>query len=251
MAMTALVTGASAGLGAELARQLAADGFRLVLVARDGSRLEALAASLAVPCEVLAADLTVPDDLERVAARLADAARPVDVLVSNAGFGLAAELADSDPADERRLLDLLAWAPLRLAQAALPGMLARGRGGILTVASLAGLLPTGSYAAAKAHAIALSRSIAAQHRADGIRATALLPGFVRTEFHERMGLRRTGVPALAWADAATVAREGLAGLRRGRAVVVSDWRYRAVRPVLPLVPDRMLGRWTMRRLDPR
>lgn len=251
MDMCALVTGASAGLGAELARQLAADGLQLVLVARDRARLEALAASLPVDCEVLSADLTDPEQLDRVAARLADRERPIDVLVSNAGGGILAELSESEAADERRLLDLLAWAPLRLAHAALPGMLERGRGGILTVASVAGLLPTGTYSAAKAHAIALSRSIAARYRADGIRATALLPGFLDTEFHDRLGIDSSFVPEIAFASVETVAREGLLGLRKGRPVVVSDWRYRLVRPIIPLVPDHLLGGWSMARLDRR
>lgn len=251
MDMRALVTGASAGLGAELARQLAADGLQLVLVARDRARLEALAASLAVDCEVLPADLTDPEQLDRVAARLADRERPIDVLVSNAGGGILAELSESEAADERRLLDLLAWAPLRLAHAALPGMLERGRGGILTVASVAGLLPTGTYSAAKAHAIALSRSIAARYRPDGIRATALLPGFLDTEFHDRLGIDNAFVPEIAFASVETVAREGLRGLRKGRPVVVSDWRYRLVRPIIPLVPDHLLGGWSMARLDRR
>lgn len=251
MDMRALVTGASAGLGAELARQLAADGLQLVLVARDRARLEALAATLPVDCEVLPADLTDPEQLDRVAARLADRERPIDVLVSNAGGGILAELSESEAADERRLLDLLAWAPLRLAHAALPGMLERGRGGILTVASVAGLLPTGTYSAAKAHAIALSRSIAARYRVDGIRATALLPGFLDTEFHDRLGIDNSFVPEIAFASVETVAREGLWGLRKGRPVVVSDWRYRLVRPIIPLVPDHLLGGWSMARLDRR
>ncbi|MFA4841959.1 MAG: SDR family NAD(P)-dependent oxidoreductase [Agrococcus sp.] len=243
MDMRALVTGASAGLGAEFARQLAGDGFSLVLVARDEARLRALADEIAAArgadVEVLAADLTDAADLERVAARLADAARPVDVLVSNAGFAVAEPFEASAIEDERRMHELLSWVPLRLAHAALPGMRARGRGGILNVASLAGRLPSGSYAAAKAQLIALSRSLHARYRRDGVTVTALLPGFVATEFHDRMGVSPDAVPQAAWADASTVVRDGLRALRKRRGIVVSDWRYRLAAPIIPLVPDRV------------
>lgn len=245
MQMRALVTGASAGLGAEFARQLAADGFALVLVARSADRLRELAAELpalgAADVEVLPADLTDEAGLERVAARLQDAAQPVDVLVNNAGHAVAEPFHASAIADERAMHELLTWVPLRLAHAALPGMRERGRGGILNVASLAGRLPSGSYAAAKAQVIALSRALDARYRRDGVTVTALLPGFVATEFHERMGVAADTVPLAGWADAPTVVREGLTALRRRRGVVVSDWRYRLAAPLLPLVPSRLIA----------
>jgi len=245
MDMRALVTGASAGLGAEFARQLAADGFSLVLVARDEARLRALADELAAArgteVEVLAADLLEHDDLERVAARLADGARPVDVLVNNAGFAVAEPFHASAIEDERRMHELLSWVPLRLAHAALPGMRARRRGGILNVASLAGRLPSGTYSAAKAQLLMLSRALRAQYRRDGVVVTALLPGFVATEFHERMGVDATTVPEIGWADASAVVRDGLRALRTRRGIVVADWRYRLAAPIAVLVPDRIIA----------
>ncbi|SFS15589.1 hypothetical protein SAMN04487783_2078 [Agrococcus baldri] len=245
MQLRALVTGASAGLGAEFTRQLAADGLALVLVARDAERLERLAAELrsarAVEVEVLPADLTEPADLERVAARLADAAHPIDVLINNAGFAVADPFHASAIDEERRMHELLSWVPLRLAHAALPGMRERGRGGILNVASLAGRLPSGSYAAAKSQVITLSRALHARYHRDGITVTALLPGFVPTEFHERMGVEPTSVPRAGWADASTVVSEGLRALRKRRGIVVSDWRYRLAAPIIPLVPDRIIA----------
>lgn len=241
MQMRALVTGASAGLGTEFARQLAADGLSLVLVARDGDRLRALADALPVETEVLPADLTADEGLQRVAARLADDAKPIDVLINNAGFAVAEPFHASAIADERRMHDLLSWVPLRLAHAALPGMRERGRGGILNVASLAGRMPSGSYAAAKAQVITLSRALNARYRRDGVTVTALLPGFVSTEFHDRMGVSPSSVPRAGWADASTVVREGLRALRTRRGVVVSDWRYRLVAPIIPLVPDRLIA----------
>lgn len=249
MAYLALVTGASAGLGAELARQLAERRVNLVLVARDEARLEELARRLrhehGVAVEVLAADLTEPDGLERAAKRVADPDSPVDILISNAGFGVYEGFESSRISDERRLHELLSWVPLRLAHAAIPGMLARRRGWIMNVASVAAFTPSGSYGAAKAAVVSLSRSLNARYRGSGVRITALCPGLLDTEFHERMGADHLPrLPRIAWADTRRVAREGLRGLHRGRAVIVSDWRYRLTRPLISVIPDRLLERTT-------
>ncbi|QAB17956.1 SDR family NAD(P)-dependent oxidoreductase [Leucobacter muris] len=249
MAYLALVTGASVGLGTELARQLAERRVNLVLVARDEARLERLARRLrhdhGVAVEVLAADLTAHDGLERAARRVADPDSPVDILISNAGFGVYDGFESSRLSDERRLHELLSWAPLRLAHAAIPGMLARRRGWIMNVASVAAFTPSGTYGAAKAATVSLSRSLNARYRGTGVRVTALCPGLLDTEFHVRMGedhLPR--LPRIAWADTRRVAREGLRGLHRGRAVIVSDWRYRLIRRLIPMLPDRLLERAT-------
>lgn len=247
MAYRALVTGASAGLGTELARQLAALGVDLVLVARDNSRLERLAHVLrgryGVSVEVLAADLAEEAALERVADRLSDREAPVDILINNAGFGVYAGFEASDLTAERRMHELLSWVPLRLAHAAVPGMLDRGEGWIMNVASAAAFMPSGTYGAAKSSAVSLSRSLSARYRSRGVRVTALCPGLLATEFHERMGEDHLpALPRIAWADTGTVAREGLRALHRGRSVLVSDWRYRLVRPLIPLIPDRVLER---------
>ena len=249
MGYRALITGASAGLGAEIARQLAERRIDVVLVARDRTRLERLADRLrreyGVSVEVLAADLTDRGDLERVAHRVSEAGSPVDILVSNAGFGVYDGFEVSRIDDERRLHELLSWVPLRLAHAAIPGMLTRGRGWILNVASVAAFTPSGTYGAAKAAVVSLSRSLGARYRTRGVRVTALCPGLLDTEFHVRMGedhLPR--LPRIAWADTARVAREGLRGMYRGRPVVVSDWRYRLLRPLIAVLPDRVLERAT-------
>ncbi|MFV0435535.1 MAG: SDR family NAD(P)-dependent oxidoreductase [Leucobacter sp.] len=249
MAHTALITGASAGLGAEFARRLATQGVDLVLVARDGDRLAALAQALReanrIRVEVLAADLTEGAALERVASRVRDRDRPVDILVNNAGFGVHAAFEASDIADERQLHELLSWVPLRLAHAAVPGMLARGRGWIMNVASVAAFTPSGTYGAAKAAVVSLSRSLNARYRSSGVRVTALCPGLLHTEFHERMGVDHLPqLPSFAWANTQRVAREGLRALRSGRSVLVSDWRYRLARPLVTLLPDRVLEQTT-------
>ncbi|UTX54488.1 SDR family NAD(P)-dependent oxidoreductase [Leucobacter aridicollis] len=247
MSYRALITGASAGLGTEFARQLAARQVDLVLVARDITRLERLAHVLrgryGVDVEVIAADLTVPASLDAVAARLADTERPVDILINNAGFGVYESFETSSLTDERRLHELLSWAPLRLAHAAVPGMLTRGQGWILNVASAAALMPSGTYGAAKSAVVSLSRSLHARYRARGVRVTALCPGLVATEFHERMGEDHLpALPRIAWADAGRVVSDGLRAVYSGKPMRVSDWRYRLARPLISVLPDRLLER---------
>lgn len=237
---TALITGASSGLGAEFARQLAARGADLVLVARDRAALEALAADLGrrhgVRAEVLAADLLDPDALSRVEERLAYG---VDVLVNNAGFGLDLAFADNPVDDEVRHLRLHVEAALRLTHAALGPMLERGRGRIVNVASVAGFVPRGTYGAAKGWLISFSRWANVVYRPRGVTVTAVCPGFVHTNFHERLGLApgREGVAPGLWLDAETVVRQGLGASARGRAVSVPSWRYKVLVAGSRLLPD--------------
>ncbi|UWF78350.1 MULTISPECIES: SDR family NAD(P)-dependent oxidoreductase [Microbacterium] len=243
----ALITGASAGLGAEFARQLAARGADLILVARSADALEELAVELrtthGVDVRVLPADLAVEADLQRVADRLTDAASPVDLLVNNAGFGLPLRFADNDVDDEVRHLRVHVEAPLRLMHAALQTM--RGRGGrIVNVASVAGFIPRSTYAACKAWLIGFSRWANIEYARDGVSVTALCPGFTHTTFHERMGLAagEEGVPAFAWLDARAVVREGLRDAARGRAVSVPSLRYKAIVALARLLPPSVAAR---------
>ncbi|MCU1412486.1 MAG: Short-chain dehydrogenase [Rhodoglobus sp.] len=232
----ALITGASAGLGAEFARQLASRGYDLVLVARDRARLDALALTLPVRVEVMAADLLDAASRALVEARLAATERPVDYLVNNAGFGLATEFDESTVEEESAQLELLATVPLRLAHAALSQMLPRHSGRILTVASVAGFAGLGAYSAAKSWAITFSRWANAYYRSSGVTVTALAPGFVRTEFHERMGVTRESMaPRAAWLDADRVVRAALRDVDRRRPVSIPSARYRALIGVLPLL----------------
>jgi short-subunit dehydrogenase len=243
----ALVTGASAGLGQAFARTLAARGHDVVLVARDRARLEALAAELrrehAVAVEVLPADLADRAQLAEVEARLADGARPVDLLVNNAGFGLKRPFLDNDVEDEQRMLDVLVTAVLRLSHAALGPMVARGHGGVINVSSVAGFLPRGTYSAAKAYVTQLSRWADATYRGQGVRTMALCPGFVRTEFHQRMDVRRDSAPSWLWLDADRVVATAWKDFEAGKAVSVPDVRYKVVAGVARYVPPSMLARF--------
>lgn len=237
---TALITGASAGLGAEFARQLARRQADLVLVARSADALQELATDLrqtGVAVEVIVADLSVEPDVERVAARLRDAADPVDLLVNNAGFGLPLQFADNDIDDEVRHLRVHVEASMRLMHAALQTM--RGRGGrIINVASVAGFISRSTYSACKSWLIGFSRWANLEYSRDGVSVTALCPGFTHTSFHERMGLPagQEGVPGFLWLDAARVVRDGLRDAARGRAVSIPSLRYRALVALSAVLP---------------
>ncbi|BAJ73279.1 short-chain dehydrogenase of various substrate specificities [Microbacterium testaceum StLB037] len=242
---TALITGASSGLGSEFARQLAARGADLVIVARDRTALEALADEISgrrgVRVEVLVADLLDEEALAAVETRLAEG---VDVLVNNAGFGLDLAFENNPVDDEVRHLRLHVEAALRLTRAALPRMLERGRGRIVNVASVAGFVPRGTYGAAKGWLISFSRWANVVYRPRGVSVTAVCPGFVHTNFHERLGLPpgQEGVAPGLWLDAETVVREGLRDAARDRAVSVPSWRYKTLVAVSRLLPDRIVVR---------
>ena len=243
---TALVTGATAGIGLAFARALAARGTDLVLVARDVERLEAVAAQLraarGVAVEVLPADLADRAQTQRVADRAGSRDAPVDVLVSNAGFGPALRFLAADVADEERALDVMVRAVLVVTRAAAGAMVERGRGTVITVSSVAGFAPLGTYAAAKAWATTFTESLAGELRGTGVTATALCPGYVRTEFHERAGIavgRRRGP---AWLDADAVVATALRDADRGVVVSVPSALYRAAVTAMRLVPRRVLQR---------
>jgi short-subunit dehydrogenase len=240
---TVLVTGASSGIGAAFVRRYAQLGYDLVLVARDEDRLartaDELRAAYHVTAEVLPADLASDEGVASVEQRLADATRPVDVLINNAGFGLGADLLKSAVGDEERLLRVMVIAPMRLTKAALPGMVERGVGSIVLVSSVAGLIVTNSYGAAKAWGVAFSRAVAAQLAGTGVRAMALCPGLVHTEFHERGHVDVSQAPDFMWLDADQVVDECLRDLAHGKVVSIPSRRYRLLVGLGRLTPTRL------------
>ncbi|SCC07157.1 hypothetical protein GA0061083_2432 [Pseudarthrobacter enclensis] len=240
-----MVTGASAGLGAEFARQLAAEGCDLVLVARNRERLEETAADLerryGAAAEVLPADLTDDAGLAAVVERLADPGRPVGILVNNAGIGLLHNFEDNSAEEERRHLKLHCEAALVLTHAALAGMLERGNGRIINVASIAAFLPRGTYSAAKAWLLSFSRWANLAYRSRGIQVTAVCPGFTHTEFHDRMGMDKSVAPSWAWLAAGHVVREGLADNAKGKAVSIPSRRYKVVAALARVAPAKLMA----------
>ncbi|MDQ1436036.1 MAG: uncharacterized protein QOF59_2852 [Actinomycetota bacterium] len=219
----ALITGASVGIGEQFARQLAERGHDLVLVARDVTRLEALAKEIeggsGAHAEVLAADLTDADQLASVEARVGT----VDVLVNNAGFGTFGPFHTLDVDIETREINLNIIALVRLTHAAASSMAERGRGGILNVSSLASFQPgpsNATYSATKAFVTSFTEAVHEELKGTGVSVTVLCPGFTHTEFQERANAPAGDVPGFMWQEAPEVARAGLDGLEKNRAVVI-------------------------------
>ena len=242
---TALITGATAGLGAEFARQLAEQGHRVILVARDAGRLAASAAELensyGAAAETISADLTDDAGIAAVVARLTDPARPVEILVNNAGIGLLRSFEDNDIAEEKKHLKLHVETAMELTHAALQGMLARHSGRIINVASVAAFLPRGTYSAAKAWLLSFSRSANMAYAPRGVKVTAVCPGFTHTEFHDRMGMDKTVTPRWMWLEARQVVSEGLADNAKGKAVSIPSKRYKVLTSVSRVLPSRFVA----------
>jgi uncharacterized protein len=244
---TALITGATSGIGAAFASRLARDGRDLVLVARDGERLEAAAArhrECGVSAQVLVADLATAEGRDAVVARLTDPAAPVDLLVNNAGATQRHPFLEADPAALLGQHDLNVTAVLQLTRAALPGMVQRGRGAVVNVSSMLGFV-TGSsstYTAEKAWVTVFTEGVATALAGTGVRALVLCPGFVRTEFHDRAGLDTGGRKGPMWLDAERVVDECLADLARGKVVSVPSPQYKVLAALIDLLPRPVLRR---------
>lgn len=242
---TALVTGATAGIGAAFADALAARGYDLVLVARDEARLKAAAARLSAggrSVDVLPADLADDAGCARVEERVAAG---VDLLVNNAGLGTAGALHEVPIELEEHLLRVNVRAVLRLTHAALPAMLARGRGDIINVSSVAGFTPgarAATYSASKAWVTNFSESLHLHYGSSGIRVQALCPGFTRTEFHERAGMEVTSIPERLWLRATDVVQESLRDLERGRPICIPGASYKALVATTRLAPPSLTRR---------
>jgi short-subunit dehydrogenase len=247
---TALITGATSGLGAEFARQLAARGYNLVLVARDATRLERraseLTAAYSVRAETLAADLLTDQGTAAVAARLEAGTDPVGLLVNNAGFGLKGWFTANTLQEERDHLRILVQVPMELAHTAATAMQARGSGRIINVASTAGFTTRGTYSAAKAWVINFSRWANTHYGPLGIPVTAVCPGFVRTEFHARMGADTAGIKDWMWLDPERVVREGLRDAFAGKSVSIPSKRYKALSALTRSLPDGLATKLSAR-----
>ncbi len=239
---TALVTGATSGIGYAFTRSLARSGYALVIVARDGARLRERQRELlglgSPDVEIIEADLSDRAQRESVAERLGDRLRPVDLLVNNAGSSLGVEFLRADEADLIAQVELNSIAVMSLTRAALPPMLDRGHGGIINVASTAGLVPGrgSTYGATKAFVISLSEGLAMSLRGTGVRVQALCPGFVRTEFHQRAGIDMSDTPGWAYVDDDDLVKASLADLRANRPLSIPGALYKAIYVGTKLAP---------------
>jgi short-subunit dehydrogenase len=238
----ALVTGASSGIGAAFARSLAARGHDLVVVARTKHALDELAASVAVEVEVIAADLATDDGVAMVEARLRDG---VDLLVNNAGFGTTGKFAELPIEEEDREIRLNVLALTRLTGAAVPGMVARGRGGVVNVASIAAFQPTpgtATYGGTKAYVLSFTQALREELRGTGVKALVLCPGFTRTEFQERANYEVKGLAARFWQTPEEVVETTLSALDRDSGICVPGWQNKVAAGATHLAPRRLLPR---------
>jgi short-subunit dehydrogenase len=243
---TALVTGASSGIGAEFARELARRGHGVTLVARREELLQELAGELrdahGVRAEVLACDLVDPEQRDGLPGRIEALGLTVNILINNAGYGSAGNFVDLDPAREADMVRLNCEAVVALTGAYAPQLVERREGAILIVASSAGIQPLprqATYAATKAFALHFAEALHTELGSAGVAVTALCPGPVETEFAARAGLQDVfdGVPGIAKVSSGGVARQAISGLAKNRRVVV---------PGLPIKLTAVAGRFTPR-----
>ncbi|MGO1388769.1 MULTISPECIES: SDR family NAD(P)-dependent oxidoreductase [Brachybacterium] len=240
----ALVTGSTSGLGLEFAWQLAGTGHDLVLVSRDEDRLRAVSEQIRdvhdVDVEVLAADLSDRELLEKVAVRLTDPVDRVDLLVNNAGYGLRGGFLEVGIEDHEMQMDTLMKAVLVLSHAAARTMVQRRRGAILNVSSLAGYTTAGPYAASKSWVTVFTEALAMELKGTGVTATALLPGFVQTEFHERAAMTMDGLPRITWLKAPFVVEQALKDTAKGNVLSIPSVKYRTAGEFSRIAPRSMV-----------
>ncbi|MCG6567548.1 SDR family oxidoreductase [Tessaracoccus sp. ZS01] len=250
---SALITGGTSGIGLAFAQELARRGTNLILVARDTVRLEAVAAELngqfGVEVETIQADLSERADMLRIGERLEDLSRPVDILVNNAGFGLHSTSLNPDEVElNTNAIEVMCVAVFILSGSAARAMKTRGHGQIITVASSSSSIFSGNYSAIKAWARTFSNSLALELSGTGVTATALLPGWVKTEFHQRAGINASKLPGIVWIDADKLVRTALDDSAKGRFESVPDWKWKTAMFLADHGP-RAFTRWFSKKLS--
>jgi short-subunit dehydrogenase len=241
---TALITGGTSGIGAAFARALAARGDDVVLVARKADRLSDMATELkeryAVSVETIVADLAVRSEVLGVAERLASVEQPIDLLVNNAGFGVRSKLTTADTTPHEHAIDVMIRAVLMLSAAAGRAMRQRGAGTIINVSSTASFVTMGNYSAIKAWVRYYTEGLANELRGTGVKVTALCPGWVRTEFHERAKINTAPIPSILWLDADRVVADCLEDAAAGKVISIPSKRYQLMITVCEHLPHRTL-----------
>jgi short-subunit dehydrogenase len=227
---TALITGGTSGIGEAFAHELARRGNNIILVARDTEALASVAtvlhAKYGVDVETLRADLSSPEQTQRVVARLLDGIHPVDTLVNNAGFGLYASLLGEDLSEQERALEVMIHAVMRLSNAAGRAMKARGHGTIINISSSSAWIYTGNYSAIKSWVLTYTRALAVELEGTGVRVVASCPGWAKTNFHARAGQKVPSLPGWMYVPVASIPRDALACAEAGKVVSVPHWPWK-------------------------
>ncbi len=250
MQQRSLITGGSSGIGLAFAKALAARGDALVLCARDANRLQMVASDLkaqfGVDVETVPADLATDAGQDSVASRLGQSAEPVDLLINNAGFGMKGGFLQSDFGAHQQMLRVNVEAVVRLTHAALGAMTARGSGAVLNVGSMAPVFPwvrpAATYASTKAFVNTFTEALAPTLAGTGIRISVVMPGYVRTEFHQRAGIAMEKTPGVLWIDVDEVVRQALEGLAVGRVTTVPGTQYKVAAALARVAPRRLTQR---------
>jgi len=241
----ALITGASVGIGDCFARLLASEGYNLVINARSKDKLEERAEFLRkrfnIEVEVLAADLAT--DCEKVESYIES--HEIEVLINNAGFGLNQSFLSSPIEEEQRVLDVLVRAPMRLMHAVLPQMRKRNSGVIINVSSTAAFIAGGHYSAAKSYLTVMSESLHTQMLPTNVKVSSLNPGFVRTEFHQRAGMKMGAIPAFMWLDGDFLVKQAWSDALNGKAISIPGWQYKVLRTIIALAPRKTVRKMGM------
>ena len=241
----ALITGASVGIGDCFARLLASEGYNLVINARSKDKLEEraefLRKSYNIKVEVLAADLAT--ECEKVESYIES--HEIEVLINNAGFGLNQSFLSSPIEEEQRVLDVLVRAPMRLMHAALPQMRKRNSGVIINVSSTAAFIAGGHYSAAKSYLTVMSESLHTQMLPTNVKVSSLNPGFVRTEFHQRAGMKMGAIPSFMWLDGDFLVKKAWSDARKGKAISIPGWQYKVLRTIIALAPRKTVRKMGM------
>jgi len=243
----ALVTGATAGIGESFTRLLAAEGFNLVLVARDEARLHERANGLkdkfGADSVVIVADLATESGCAKVEEFMAG--YEIEVLINNAGFGINKAFTMSDLAKEEEILKVLVRTPMRLMHIALPAMKARNSGVVINVSSVAGFIAGGAYSASKSYLTVLSESLHTELSATNIKICSLCPGFTRTEFHQRGRMKMAGLPNFMWLNADILVAKAWKDALSGKAVSIPGWQYKLLVGLISIIPRSIVRRLGM------
>lgn len=241
----ALITGASVGIGDCFARLLASEGYNLVINARSKDKLEEraefLRKSYKIEVLVLAADLAT--ECEKVESFIES--HEIEVLINNAGFGLNQSFLSSPIEEEQRVLDVLVRAPMRLMHAVLPQMRKRNSGVIINVSSTAAFIAGGHYSAAKSYLTVMSESLHTQMLPTNVKVSSLNPGFVRTEFHQRAGMKMGAIPDFMWLDGDFLVKQAWSDALKGKAISIPGWQYKVLRTIIALAPRKTVRKMGM------